>query len=369
MLPGIIVVIAVLLVLVVLHVLDDAMRTMQERLGLPVAGGMKWGKRVTWVLLALAVGQFFLPEGFLEPSPPPPEPLPQTATYTSDSLWSGADTARLTFMDDKLEARIRYGRELIVRTAAYLGPNGSVAQLTNGLNCQNCHLDAGSKPWGNNYGAVWSTYPKVRSRSGKLESVEKRVNDCMERSLNGVALDSGSKEMRAIVAYMEWLGTGIPKDSVPKGTGIVKLAFLDRAADPDRGHAVFTAKCVSCHGSQGEGVMNADGATYQYPPLWGEHSYNQGAGLYRLSRFAGYVKANMPQGASHEHPQLSDEEAWDVAAFVNTQPRPVKDLTGDWPDISKKPIDHPFGPYSDTFTEQQHKYGPFGPIAAFHQRP
>ncbi|MCB0768664.1 MAG: cytochrome C, partial [Flavobacteriales bacterium] len=60
---------------------------------------------------------------------------------------------------------------------------------------------------------------------------------------------------------------------------------------------------------------------------------------------------------------LTDEEAWDVAAFVNSQPRPVKDLTGDWPDISKKPIDHPFGPYSDTFTETQHKYGPFGPIA------
>ncbi|HTH31559.1 MAG TPA: hypothetical protein VL946_09415, partial [Lacibacter sp.] len=67
-------------------------------------------------------------------------------------------------------------------------------------------------------------------------------------------------------------------------------------------------------------------------------------------------------GTTYHAPQLSDEEAWDVAAFVNSQPRPSKNLSSDWPDISKKPIDHPFGPYADTFTEQQHKYGPFAPI-------
>ncbi|MCB0782515.1 MAG: hypothetical protein KDC03_23750, partial [Flavobacteriales bacterium] len=257
MFAGIVVLIAVLLVLVVLHVLDDAFRVLREHGDLPVKANMRWSIRAIWMLLVLAVGQFFLPDGFLEPAPPTPEPLPQVATFTEDGLWSGADTARLLHLEDELEARIRYGRELIARTSAYLGPNGSVAQLTNGLNCQNCHLDAGTKPWGNNYGAVWSTYPKVRSRSGKLESVEKRVNDCMERSLNGVALDSASREMRAIVAYIEWLGTGTAKDSVPKGTGIEKLAFLDRAADPMRGHEVFNAKCVSCHGPQGEGTMSA----------------------------------------------------------------------------------------------------------------
>jgi len=66
--------------------------------------------------------------------------------------------------------------------------------------------------------------------------------------------------------------------------------------------------------------------------------------------------------ASYTNPQLSDEEAWDVAAYVNSQPRPKKTFTHDWPDISKKPIDHPFGPYSDDFSELQHKYGPFGVI-------
>ena len=72
--------------------------------------------------------------------------------------------------------------------------------------------------------------------------------------------------------------------------------------------------------------------------------------------------------ASYKTPVLSDEEAWDVAAFVNSRPRPTKDLTGDWPNISKKPVDHPFGPYKDGFSEEQHKFGPFPPIVAFRKK-
>jgi thiosulfate dehydrogenase len=143
---------------------------------------------------------------------------------------------------------------------------------------------------------------------------------------------------------------------------LTELKKLDRAADPVGGKAIYTQKCQVCHGGEGEGKMNGDGLTYQYPPLWGQHSYNDGAGLYRLSRFAGYVKSNMPFGATSENPQLTDEEAWDVAAYVNSQVRPKKDLSKDWPKIASKPVDHPFGPYADGFSEKQHKYGPFGPI-------
>jgi len=252
-----------------------------------------------------------------------------------------------------------YGYELISNTAYYLGPKGKVAAITNGMNCQNCHLAAGTQPWGNNYSAVVSTYPKFRTRSGSIETIQKRVNDCMERSLNGKPLDTNSREMRAILSYMHWLGDDVPKGEKPRGSGILELPYLKRAADPERGAIVYRQKCVSCHGADGKGQRNAEGYGYTYPPLWGEASYNVGAGLYRLSRFAGYVKANMPQGASYSSPQLSDEEAWDVAAFVNSQPRPGKDLSRDWPDISKKPVDHPFGPFADTLTERQHKYGPW----------
>lgn len=257
---------------------------------------------------------------------------------------------------------IRYGKELIANTSKYLGPKGSVAAWTNGMNCQNCHLKAGTQPWGNNYAAVASTYPKYRGRSGTMEDVYKRVADCFERSLNGIAPAKGSKEMEAIVAYINFLGTEVKKGDKPKGTGIYELPFLHRAADPEKGKIAYQTKCVSCHREDGEGVMAADGKSYTYPPLWGKHSYNHGAGLYRLSRFAGYIKANMPQGASYLQPQLTDEEAWDIAAYVNSLPRPTKDLSKDWPKVEEKIFDHPFGPYADAFSEKQHKYGPFKPI-------
>ncbi|MCL6260824.1 c-type cytochrome [Aquiflexum sp. TKW24L] len=257
---------------------------------------------------------------------------------------------------------IKYGKELIANTSAYLGPNGKVKKISNGMNCQNCHLNAGTAPLGNNYSAVASTYPKIRARSGQMENVEKRINDCFERSLNGKSLADNSKEMVAMVAYMTWLGKDVPKDESPKGSGIYEVPFLDRAADPIKGKSVYAQQCQSCHMEDGQGMSKPDKSGHIYPPLWGDDSYNDGAGLFRMSRFAGYVKTNMPLGATFERPLLTDEQAWDVAAYINSLPRPKKDITKDWPDISKKPIDHPFGPFSDDFTEEQHKFGPFKPI-------
>lgn len=280
---------------------------------------------------------------------------------------TGQWTAPSLYYDHTLEGEDRekviYGEELIANTAKYFGPKGKVLQITNGMNCQNCHLQAGKLPWGNNYSAVNSTYPKFRDRSGTVETISRRINDCFERSLNGKAIDTLGKEMQSIIAYIKWLGQDVEKGTKPESSGIRQLDYLDRAADPARGRLVFMARCQSCHGANGAGVMDPGGLQYTYPPLWGENSYNTGAGLFRLSRIAGYVKDNMPfNQSSHAEPALSDEEAWDVAAFVNSQPRPEKDLAGDWPDISKKPIDHPFGPYDDGFDERQHKYGPFLPI-------
>lgn len=286
-------------------------------------------------------------------------------TAAADSSW----VTPSLFTDNELQGAERelviYGEDIIVNTARYFGPQGSVAAITNGMNCQNCHLNAGKKTWGNNYSAVYSTYPKFRDRSGGMESIYKRVSDCFERSLNGTAPDSNSREYQAIYAYIKWLGKDVKKGERPVGSGISKLNYIDRAADPVKGKAVYTTQCQSCHGANGEGQLSLNGVSYEYPPLWGEHSYNDGAGLFRLSNFAGYVKSNMPfKQATHDNPKLTTEEAWDVAAFVNSQPRPKKDLSNDWPDISKKPFDHPFGPYADEFSESQHKYGPYKPIIA-----
>lgn len=255
--------------------------------------------------------------------------------------------------------QIRYGKELIISTSKYWGPKGSLAKISNGMECQNCHLDAGTRPYGNSFGAVASTYPKYRDRSGKIESIEYRINECMERSLNGKIIDSLGKEMKAMVAYLKWLGKAVPKGVKPPGTGTPELPFMDRAADPGKGNIIYITSCQSCHGSKGEGLLKPDSSGYFYPPLWGKHSYNVSAGLYRLSRFAGFIKHSMPFTALQTEPQLTDEEAWDVAAFVNSQQRPEKIFSYDWQKISTKPVDYPYGPFADSFTAIQHKYGPF----------
>lgn len=277
-------------------------------------------------------------------------------------LWHAPDSTQIPLTAEG--DLIRYGRELIAHTAKYLGPKGKVRTISNGMNCQNCHLNGGTKPFGNNYAAVTATYPKFRARSGSVETIEKRINDCIERSLNGEKLEETSLEMRAIIAWFTWLGQDVPKGMVPPGTGLTTLPFLERPADPVQGKRVYEKHCLICHGVDGQGMKHRDSAEWIYPPVAGMQSYNVGAGLFRLSRLAGYVKSNMPYGTTFDKPVLNDEEAWDVAAYINSLTRPAKIFKDDWPDISKKPFDHPFGPYADSFPEEQHKFGPFADIAA-----
>lgn len=277
------------------------------------------------------------------------------------NYWTAPDIVSLEQNPNK--DLILYGKDLIVHTSNYFGENGKIYKSsTNGMNCQNCHLDAGTKIFGNNYSAVTSTYPKYRARSGTIENIYKRVNDCFERSLNGKALDTTSKEMQAIVSYIYWLGKDVEKGKKPEGSGFKDIAFLDRPANPENGKTLYAKKCESCHQINGFGLMNSDKTAYTYPPLWGEKSYNAGAGLFRISNFAKYIKYNMPLGVNYNSAQLSDEEAWDIAAFVNSQIRPHINIKKDWPKTEEKPFDHPFGMYADGFDEKQHKYGPFKAI-------
>jgi len=283
--------------------------------------------------------------------------------FSSTNEWQAPDISSLP--DDVQGKLIRYGRELIVNTSLFFGPKGKIAAITNGMDCQNCHIDAGARNFGGAFSGVASTYPKYRERSGRVESIEFRINDCLQRSLNGKTIDSTGKEMQAMVAYLKWIGKDVPKKETPKGAGLETLPFLDRAADPEKGKPIFLAKCASCHGENGQGQFNHDSSFYLYPPLWGANSFNVSAGLYRISRVASFVKNNMPFGqASHNSPQLSNEESWDVAAFIVSQQRPEKFFGEDWPKTQTKPVDHPYGPYADNFPEKQHKYGPFPPIVA-----
>ena len=343
---------------------DRLTRTQQERLALKTA---KWRVYVP-VLMAILAGLFYWQHVSSDKKQARAlKKQAALAAYDSAAMWEMPDPLSIYDTDDP--DLVLYGRDLIANTSDYLGPYGSVKPISNGMNCQNCHLDAGAKAFGNNYAAVSATYPKFRARSGTAETMVKRVNDCFERSLNGQPLDSTGREMRAILAYINWLGEAVPKGKTPKGTGLMKVPFLDRAASPDSGRLVFSQKCQSCHGANGQGLPIPNGNGRQYPPLWGPKSYNAAAGLYRLSNLAGYVKANMPLGASFSNPQLTDAEAWGVAAFINAQERPAHPfLKTDWPKIEKKPFDHPFGPFADSFPEIQHKFGPFKPILAFYEQ-
>ncbi len=284
----------------------------------------------------------------------------ETPITNNNNEWQAPDINLLPHNDEG--NLIRYGRELIVNTSIYFGPNGTIARLTNGMNCQNCHVEAGAKPFGNSFAAVASTYPKYRDRSGRVESIEFRIEDCMERSLNGKSIDSNSKEMKAMVAYFKWIGKNVKHGERPMGSGIVEIPFINRAADPQKGKTVFINNCQRCHGSNGEGILFPDSTGYIYPPLWGEHSFNISAGLYRISRLAAFIKYNMPFDLTQLQSTLPDEDAWDVAAYIISQPRTEKRFIYDWPKIETKPVDYPFAPYADAFSEQQHKYGPFLPI-------
>lgn len=283
----------------------------------------------------------------------------------SKKHWIVPDTAELP--NDDYGKLVKYGRALIVNTSYYLGPNGVIGHKSNGMNCQNCHLNAGTKPFGNNFSLTASGYPRFKDRSGTVETYVRKVQDCFERSMNGRTIDSTSREMKAFVAYLKWIGRNVKKGVKPEGSGIEELTFLDRPADTARGRIVYVSKCQTCHRKDGDGILNPTKTGYTYPPLWGDHSYNIGASIYRLSKFAGYVKSNMPFGADHKHEQLNNEQAWDVAAFVNSQPHPFKNVAGDWPKLTTKPYDCPFGPYADTqFTPAQRKYGPFAPIKKYY---
>jgi thiosulfate dehydrogenase len=150
------------------------------------------------------------------------------------------------------------------------------------------------------------------------------------------------------------------------------LKLLDRAANPVAGKQVYATICVACHGPDGQGVRRGkvgDGGGYQFPPLWGPDSYNTGAGMARGMLAAGFIKANMPSGVTHANTVLTDEQAFDVAAYINSQPRPVKPhLEADFPARNNKPVDAAFPPYTPGFSAEQHIYGPWQPIQQARQK-
>jgi len=268
--------------------------------------------------------------------------------------------------DPVMQAEVQYGKELITHTSRYLGPHGSVMQIIKSrMTCQNCHLDAGTKPYGISLEAVHVRYPSYRAREGKVLTVADRINNCMERPMNGKPLPLESREIKAMQAYFYSLAQGRKVAEIQTGDQLNDIVrFPTRAADPQRGGQLFQKNCVSCHGQDGQGKLSDDQSEYVYPPLWGIESFQAGSNMNRITKMASFIKANMPLGATDQKPVLTDEESFDVAAFVlddRIHQRTIGN-PNNFPVLKEKPIDYDKGPYIDGKSEIEHKFGPFLPI-------
>ena len=288
-----------------------------------------------------------------------------SSTVLQPALWTVPDIASLP--DDVWGRTVRKGHDLVLRTAALIGPGATDPARRfggNGLDCQSCHIDGGTKKFGLPLVGSFAAYPAYRARSGSVGTIEDRVNGCLMRSLNGRPLPESGPEMTAIVAYLKFLSTGQPVGRLTEGSGPGLMPELARAADPVRGQQVYAGQCAVCHGVHGEG-QGGSGQGYVAPPLWGPDSFNDGAGMARLTNAANFIHNNMPNGTTWADPALSVTDAWDVAAYIEAQPRPHKaDLERDFPNRREKPVDAAYGPYADGFPASQHKFGPYAPIRA-----
>jgi len=215
---------------------------------------------------------------------------------------------------DSLDVSIRRGHALLTATRDSLPQH-----VGNNLRCTSCHLADGREPEALPWIGVTTRYPQYRSRNDAISTIEDRINDCFERSMNGSAIANDSRDMRDIVAYMTSLSANAP--AAEAFDGATRVAMKPLAPDTSRGALLFASTCVNCHGAHGQGTTVA-------PALWGDSSYNIGAGMARLRTAASFIRHNMPFGNA----TLTDQQAFDVAAYVNSRPRP--DFPGkehDWP--------------------------------------
>ncbi|HCK81541.1 MAG TPA: cytochrome C [Candidatus Competibacteraceae bacterium] len=239
-----------------------------------------------WILAAILLAAAFPSPGADYHQPPPLDAAPQ----------------------DKYGDLVRMGHAIVTDTpnkaSRYTGPG-------NRLSCTNCHLDAGRKGDAAPLWAAFVAFPAWRMKTDRVDTFDERVQQCFRYSLNGIPPAFGSIELIAIASYARFLAQGLPIHSETPGRGFPLLGKVGLDPNRDRGRTVYRQRCLSCHGEDGTGQAGM-------PPLWGLGSYNKGAGMANIPTAAAFIKANMPLGA----PVLTDQEALDVAAYMNSQLRP-----------------------------------------------
>lgn len=231
---------------------------------------------------------------------------------------------------------VRKGHDIFTDT-----PTQAPEFVGNALRCSNCHLDAGrlanSAPlWG-----AWGRYPAYRAKTQKVNSYAERLQGCFMYSMDGKAPPLGHEVLSALEAYSFWMATGAPTNKALPGAGYPKSKKAPTTPDFARGAKVYTTNCAICHGADGLG-QQVDGS-YVFPPLWGPDSYNWGAGMHQLDNAAAFIRANMPLGRGGT---LSEQDAWDVALYMNGHERPQDPrFSGDVAETRKRFHDDPNSPY------------------------
>lgn len=228
--------------------------------------------------------------------------------------------------NDSLGASIRRGKALLDHTTDSLP-----AYAPGNIQCSSCHLDAGRTRNAAALIGVTARFPKYMDRTGAVISLQDRVNYCFTRSLAGRKIPTDSREMTDIMAWLSFISTGLPQGAHVKGEGMPQMPKL--SGDTARGAQVYRTICSACHGPEGQGMPPA------IPAVWGKNSFSIGASMAREERAASFIKHFMPQNARGS---LTDQQAYDVAAYIDSRPRPDSPAKGaDWP-IGGAPDDVPY---------------------------
>jgi thiosulfate dehydrogenase len=189
-------------------------------------------------------------------------------------------------------------------------PKYASEYVGNKLACSDCHIQSGTAAYAAPMVNLAGLFPMFNKRAGRIISLHNRIQECFSRSEAGKPLPEDSLQMKELVAYIDWLSRDEVKGQTYRGRGFVKLPAL--TGDPVRGRAIYASQCAGCHGSDGAGVPPI------LPAVWGNDSYNDGAGMNNPVKMAAFVEHNMPQN----HPgSLTSQQAYDVATYIHTMPR------------------------------------------------
>jgi thiosulfate dehydrogenase len=221
--------------------------------------------------------------------------------------------------EDKFGAAVKRGYRIFTQTPKYAADH-----VGNALTCEACHLNGGRQANSSPMWAAWGMYPAYRQKNETINNFVMRLQGCFEFSENAPGSKSkrpppaDSRVMRDLESYLYWMSRNVPTGKAMKGRDYPGLEPPPRPFSRHRGEKVYVAHCAVCHGEEGQGRALANGR-YLFPPLWGPKSYNWGAGMHGVNVAAAFIDANMPLGNPG---MLSVQDVWDVAAWIDSHPRP-----------------------------------------------